>query len=332
MSKGALDRLGERLALHGQIPEDDTEEFAAVADAYQDTLDQVEQHLADLGFAASTRVKTTGVLIEKLRRESSRLSQVQDLAGARIVLGDRRQQNEAVERIKLAFDQLCPKSCKVKDRREDPSHGYRAVHVIAFLDGIPVEIQVRTELQDVWAQILERLADQWGRGIRYGDAPENPEVLVRLGDGEISRRELLKELGKLSELINIQEQARLVAYGVEERCRSLEQRLSGIWNSISEVLEAQLAGRADANLLVPDDAWEALVQLYQNEVTKHGRGSDLPITTRSFSDAQALVTAIRESYDALAREIQAQVDQAEAETRRILTVFAEAAEGVHSRS
>lgn len=204
--------------------------------------------------------------------------------------------------------------------------------MIAFLDGIPVEIQVRTELQDVWAQILERLADQWGRGIRYGDAPENPEVLVRLGDGEISRRELLKELGKLSELINIQEQARLVAYGVEERCRSLEQRLSGIWNSISEVLEAQLAGRADANLLVPDDAWEALVQLYQNEVTKHGRGSDLPITTRSFSDAQALVTAIRESYDALARETQAQVDQAEAETRRILTVFAEAAEGVHSRS
>ncbi|GGI66943.1 hypothetical protein GCM10010116_62080 [Microbispora rosea subsp. aerata] len=52
--------------------------------------------------------------------------------------------------------------------------------MIAFLDGIPVEIQVRTELQDVWAQILERLADQWGRGIRYGDAPENPEVLVRL--------------------------------------------------------------------------------------------------------------------------------------------------------
>lgn len=81
MSKGALDRLGERLALHGQIPEDDAEKFAAVADAYQDTLDQVEQHLADLGFAASTRVKTTGVLIEKLRRESSRL-RVQDLAGA----------------------------------------------------------------------------------------------------------------------------------------------------------------------------------------------------------------------------------------------------------
>jgi ppGpp synthetase/RelA/SpoT-type nucleotidyltranferase len=35
----------------------------------------------------------------------------------------------------------------VIDRREKPSHGYRAVHVIVECGGRMVEIQVRTELQ-----------------------------------------------------------------------------------------------------------------------------------------------------------------------------------------
>lgn len=61
------------------------------------------------------------------------------------------------------------------DRRANPSWGNRAVHVIATVNGKPVEIQVRTKLQDLWAQAMEKLADVWGRGIRYGEAPEEPE-------------------------------------------------------------------------------------------------------------------------------------------------------------
>lgn len=53
--------------------------------------------------------------------------------------------------------------------------GYRAVHVIAKVDNIPVEVQFRTELQDLWAQVFERLADGWGRQIRYGGEPD-PDV------------------------------------------------------------------------------------------------------------------------------------------------------------
>ena len=48
-------------------------------------------------------------------------------------------------------------TCKTPiDRRKNPTYGYRAVHVIVYWDGIPVEIQIRTELQDTWAQIVER--------------------------------------------------------------------------------------------------------------------------------------------------------------------------------
>jgi ppGpp synthetase/RelA/SpoT-type nucleotidyltranferase len=46
----------------------------------------------------------------------------------------------------------------------------------AFHDSCYVEIQLRTGLQDLWAQVFERFSDIAGRGIRYGDVPDNPTV------------------------------------------------------------------------------------------------------------------------------------------------------------
>jgi hypothetical protein len=57
------------------------------------------------------------------------------------------------------------------DRRAETSHGYRAVHVIISLEGVSIEVQVRTLLQHCWADLMERLADRFGRQIRYGGSP-----------------------------------------------------------------------------------------------------------------------------------------------------------------
>jgi ppGpp synthetase/RelA/SpoT-type nucleotidyltranferase len=57
---------------------------------------------------------------------------------------------------------LFPGAKKV-DRRKRPSHGYRAVHLIVSVERRVVEIQVRTAMQDLWAQAMERLADKVGR-------------------------------------------------------------------------------------------------------------------------------------------------------------------------
>jgi hypothetical protein len=38
-----------------------------------------------------------------------------------------------------------------------------------------VEIQIRTYLQHRWAEIVEALERLWGRQIRYGDPPTNPD-------------------------------------------------------------------------------------------------------------------------------------------------------------
>ena len=149
--------------------------------AYQEILLTVEGKLAGMGLAATSRVKTRDVLIDKLRREHRMaLARVQDLAGARIVIeGGRMEQDALAERIVEEFDPWTGNASKLMDRRENPSHGYRAVHVIVFPEKIPVEIQIRTELQNYWAQIIESLADRWGRGIRYGHPQMSPTSLPK---------------------------------------------------------------------------------------------------------------------------------------------------------
>ena len=175
--------------------------LAQVAGAYQQALDEAEARLGGLGYPPTTRVKTTGTLVEKLRREAPmRLSQMQDLAGARIVVYDRPAQDKALCIIREDCE-ACGRAYRVIDRRDRPSYGYRAIHIIILWNQIPIEVQIRTELQDVWAQMTERLADRWGRGIRYGEDPDSLDGSAEALKLVASRRELVASLITLGDLV-----------------------------------------------------------------------------------------------------------------------------------
>lgn len=40
--------------------------------------------------------------------------------------------------------------------------------------GVRILVQIRTRLQHLWAETFERVADRWGRRIRYGEPPSPP--------------------------------------------------------------------------------------------------------------------------------------------------------------
>lgn len=164
-SRSYVDRLGVRLRDAGYLDNDDALMFNLVLRYYLELLDLAAARLRQLGLEVSTRVKTTGTLTEKLQRDRKiQLSRVHDVAGARVIAGTSRlEQDATVEAIRKEFDDGVERSPLVVDRRVNPSHGYRAVHVVVFIDKLPVEIQVRTVMQDAWAQIYEALADRWGR-------------------------------------------------------------------------------------------------------------------------------------------------------------------------
>ncbi|MFE2915741.1 nucleotidyltransferase family protein [Kitasatospora indigofera] len=173
LSKSQIVRLGERLVKESRPSDDDLDKLGDVLFAYDETLASSLQIVRDLGFDPTGRVKNTGTILEKLQRHGgSWLKSIQDLAGMRIVIsGGWREQDEAVAAIRGAFEH-CSRGPQVVDRRIQPSHGYRAVHVIIYPDGMPVEIQVRTRWQHEWADMFEKFADFVGRGVRYGEPIE----------------------------------------------------------------------------------------------------------------------------------------------------------------
>jgi hypothetical protein len=66
-------------------------------------------------------------------------------------------------------------------------------------EDVPVEIQVRTALQNGWAQAFERLGDEWGREIRYGEPLRDPKAPAVVMPG--TRQDAVVRMLELSEAI-----------------------------------------------------------------------------------------------------------------------------------
>ena len=148
------------------------DEDLVILDGYRELFVEITRSVVDTLESLTTykvvsRPKSVPSIVAKLRRrQPARLSAIQDMAGARIIVADRKQQDELVARIASRYP-----DATVEDKRARPAFGYRAVHVITFCP-LPFEIQRRTELQHAWAQLSERLADRYGFELKYGGGPE----------------------------------------------------------------------------------------------------------------------------------------------------------------
>ena len=164
LSGNAIDKLGERLRA-GNIDAETLRRLESFRALHAHACKSVETVLVDrLGLQLTWRPsKSTVAIIEKLRRESIRLNQIQDIAGCRVVVDGLRYQDRLLHAMSIMLGDV-----RIDDKREAPQHGYRAVHVIARFHGRPVEIQLRTHLQHVWANISEKVADDVGHSVKYG--------------------------------------------------------------------------------------------------------------------------------------------------------------------
>lgn len=191
-STNQLKRLGDALRDDATIPTS-LPDYAEVIAWYDDLAASVHSRIASLGLEGiagvsavqvTSRAKTIETLRDKLQREwPIRLPSIQDVAGVRVVADmSLRRQDEVVKAIVAEFGHS-PDA--VHDLRQEPHAGYRAVHIWLRLDEGRAEVQVRTPVQNEWANAYEALADLAGRGIRYGSDPDwvpgTPEVLILMG-------------------------------------------------------------------------------------------------------------------------------------------------------
>jgi ppGpp synthetase/RelA/SpoT-type nucleotidyltranferase len=176
LTRSALERLGKRLEKVSGPDQADLASLQGLLVAYDDVLQEaVEKVRGGTSLEPTSRLKTTGTILDKIRRHGgSILKDMQDIAGMRIVSEmDRAVQDDLAANLASLFAGCGRREPKIVDRRDDPTSGYRAVHVVAWLDDATVEVQIRTGLQHRWADTFEKLGDLLGREIRYDHPPSS---------------------------------------------------------------------------------------------------------------------------------------------------------------
>src|SRR5437660_2932447 len=103
-TKSQVDRLGDRLR-KGDISETDLRQLNNYRRSFIEPYQAVVRKIQDeLKLEPTGRTpKTPTSILDKLRREHVRLSQMQDIAGCRLIVQDLATQDEVVERLKGLF-------------------------------------------------------------------------------------------------------------------------------------------------------------------------------------------------------------------------------------
>lgn len=175
-----LRRLGDSVRDDQPIA-DNSPAYADVMAYFNDYADEIRQSiynldwsnlLEDRPFEVTARPKTIDTLRQKLQRDrSTPLPSIQDIAGVRFEAEMTLVEQDAVASALMGlFEESGEVS--LRDMRNDPHSGYRAVH-IWIRTPARAEVQIRTHLQGKWANMYESAADVLGREIRYGVLPEN---------------------------------------------------------------------------------------------------------------------------------------------------------------
>lgn len=178
LSRTQINQLGDRLRT-GPFTDLDRElllEYrASFLPAYRHVVESIRTQLQI--DPTGRPEKTPESIIAKLRRTAIELGRMQDIAGCRITVEDIPEQNRALDRLSNLFP-----TARIVDRRASPSYGYRAVHLIASVEKVTVEIQMRTIKQDLWASISEKVSDEFGVDLKYGGTPSGAEPARRMLD------------------------------------------------------------------------------------------------------------------------------------------------------
>jgi putative GTP pyrophosphokinase len=125
------------------------------------------------------RLKKTPTISHKLLREPSmKLSRMADIGGVRAVLPTQDAAYHVASRLRKNWTITRFRDYVAKPKAD----GYRALHLINRNRGPLIEVQLRTPLQDSWANAVETFARTIAPGLKFGDGPpELREYFVAVG-------------------------------------------------------------------------------------------------------------------------------------------------------
>lgn len=184
ISKSLIDKAGRVLSGRSQMDEDSVIGYGEVLDEYRkkhlqpltEATWEIQSLLDRVGvqYVIAQRLKRKPQIIRKLRRFSVRLSQLQDIGGARVVVDGNSDVQMLLDYMTKEAKIGSMKISRVTDYRErgrDDS-GYRAAHLIFDASGIAIELQVRSKIQHYWAEAIERTSVVYGHYLKELDGDQ----------------------------------------------------------------------------------------------------------------------------------------------------------------
>jgi putative GTP pyrophosphokinase len=197
-SKSRVDRAGQTLAEHLRLVVDEKrtiERSPAVLEAVEIIDWWREEHARPLSRVAANlrryadqhespkvtqRLKRFPTVVGKLLREPTmKLSRMADIGGVRAVLPDQAAAYSVASQLRRNWTII-----KFRDYVAEPkADGYRALHLIDRNYGRRIEVQLRTRLQDAWANSVEADARRVAPGLKFGAGPQAlRDFYVALGE------------------------------------------------------------------------------------------------------------------------------------------------------
>lgn len=183
-TKSRLDKAGKSLATPVGIDEYDLLEYEIEFDDFRaahlkplsETTIDLQNWMEEFGdYYIAQRLKRKPQIIRKLQRLNTRLTQLQDIGGCRIIVDSNAQVETLIEFIKArAEERGLFRVRRVTDYRSlgrDDS-GYRSVHFIMERDGCMLELQLRSKIQHYWAESIERTSVIYGYHLKEGEGSQ----------------------------------------------------------------------------------------------------------------------------------------------------------------
>ena len=168
LTRSQINRAGRRLR-KAETPDDaDRQTYDEFRATFAEPLSGAVEILRGLagGAPLTYRLKRFETTVEKLRRLTSDLARLEDIGGCRVVVPTMREQRDILGLVRREFEVI-----RERDYQVEPRGGYRALHLVVRSQGKAVEVQLRTELEDQWANTVERLAERLDPQIKYGAGP-----------------------------------------------------------------------------------------------------------------------------------------------------------------
>jgi putative GTP pyrophosphokinase len=136
------------------------------------------------------RLKRAPTMIDKLLREPKmKLTQMADIGGCRALLVDQAKVYAVASRLRRNWEVT-----RTRDYAAHPKDsGYRAVHLIVRRRGRLIEVQLRTPLQDAWANQVEEDSRRVGRNFKGGEGQQEVHDYYAVVSELLALRELGEE-------------------------------------------------------------------------------------------------------------------------------------------